>query len=162
MEVVRIGFHLTAKGSKVQRLTLFLAGVLGSAAVLLAAFAAHGLDEYVAQGPLGPQEARSFFETGLRNLMYHALCLGILGAAWPKLQRWLAGLALLGLLAGVVLFSGGLMWRALGGPEQIVPLVPVGGISYAVGWLLLALAAAWGNCCQPAGSEKSGAAPPAQ
>lgn len=127
-----------------QRLILTLSGLAGAAAVLLAAFAAHGLDEVLKQGSLPAEQARSFFNTGLRNLMYHALCLGILGAAWPRLLRFFGFLSLLAVLAGMVLFSGGLMYRAVGGPEQIVPLVPVGGISYAVGWGLLALAALFG------------------
>ncbi len=127
-----------------QRLVLVLAGLCGSAAVLLAAYAAHGLEEVIAQGNIPAAEARSFFETGLRNLMYHALCLGVLGGAWLRLNRFLGVLSLLALLGGVVLFSGGLMWRAVGGPEQIVPLVPAGGISYAAGWFLMALAALFG------------------
>ncbi len=127
-----------------QRLVLVLAGLCGSAAVLLAAFAAHALDGVIAKGSLPAEEARSFFETGLRNLMYHALCLGVLGGAWLRLNRFLGVLAFLALLGGVVLFSGGLMWRAVGGPEQIVPLVPIGGISYAAGWFLMALAALFG------------------
>ncbi len=134
-----------------QRLVLVLSGLCGSAAVLLAAFAAHGLDGMIAKGSLPADEARSFFETGLRNLMYHALCLGVLGGAWLRLNRFLGALAFLAVLAGVVLFSGGLMWRAVGGPEQIVPLVPVGGISYAAGWFLMALAALFGP--RAAGTE---------
>ena len=143
-----------------QRLVLVLAGLCGSAAVLLAAFAAHGLDQVIDQvhpaGGLSAEEARSFFDTGRRNLMYHALCLGVLGCAWLRLNRFLRPLAFLAIVAGVVLFSGGLMWRAVGGPEQVVPLVPLGGISYAAGWFLLALAALLG----PSGADPKPSAEP--
>ena len=143
-----------------QRLVLVLAGLCGSAAVLLAAFAAHGLDQVIDRvhpaGGLSAEEARSFFETGLRNLMYHALCLGVLGCAWLRLNRFLRPLAFLAIVAGVVLFSGGLMWRAVGGPEQVVPLVPLGGISYAAGWFLMALAALLG----PSGADSKPSAEP--
>ena len=44
-------------------------------------------------------------------------------------------------VAGMVLFSGSLYLLALGGPRWLGAVAPVGGLSFLVGWALLAWAA---------------------
>ena len=41
-------------------------------------------------------------------------------------------------LAGIILFSGSLYALALGGPRAFGPLTPLGGLSFMIGWVLLA------------------------
>ena len=47
--------------------------------------------------------------------------------------RW-AGIAM---VLGVLLFSGSLYLLALGGPAQLGPVTPVGGLAFVFGWLAL-------------------------
>ncbi|MFK7912404.1 MAG: DUF423 domain-containing protein [Pseudomonadales bacterium] len=47
--------------------------------------------------------------------------------------RW-AGIAM---VLGVLLFSGSLYLLALGGPSQLGPVTPVGGVAFLLGWLSL-------------------------
>ena len=115
---------------------LFAAGALSAAlAVLLGAFAAHGL-----KARLAP-EALVVFETGVRYHLAHAL--GLLAAAWAA-SRFDATRAARGgwlLLAGTVLFSGSLYLLALTGLRWLGLITPFGGVAFILGWVLLAMAA---------------------
>ena len=112
-----------------------LAGALSAAvAVMLGAFAAHGL-----RGRLTPELA-STFEVAVRYQMYHAL--GLLAVAWAS-ARWPGG-AMRGagilFVAGTVIFSGSLYLLALTGQKWLGAITPLGGLAFIAGWLLLA----WG------------------
>lgn len=112
-----------------------LAGALSAAvAVMLGAFAAHGL-----RGRLTPELA-STFEVAVRYQMYHAL--GLLAVAWAA-ARWPGG-AMRGagilFVAGTVIFSGSLYLLALTGQKWLGAITPLGGLAFIAGWLLLA----WG------------------
>src|SRR5262245_25215654 len=91
------------------------AAALGGAAVVLGAFAAHGLKSGLA-GPLDA-EALAAFETGVRYQMYHALALGLcaLLARSGAPPRWAARL----FVGGVLLFSGSLYLLALTGHKML-------------------------------------------
>jgi uncharacterized membrane protein YgdD (TMEM256/DUF423 family) len=117
-----------------------LGAAAGALAVLLGAFAAHGL-----KARLEPEHLLTF-ETGVRYQMYHALAI-LAAAALGGGRRWQA--AAVGLFAaGIVLFSGSLYllaardllgieaWRWLG------PVTPLGGLCFVAGWIALALGAA--------------------
>lgn len=114
----------------------YIAGlVFGVIAVILGAFAAHGLK------PLLSLEAMGTFETGVKYQMYHALLLLIIGNMRlnpaPVIQ-WIFYF----LLFGIILFSGsiyllatneltGLDFKILG------PVTPVGGSLLIFCWILL-------------------------
>ncbi len=117
------------------RIWLFLSALLGCLAVMLGAFAAHGLAQR-----LSPSQLVTF-ETGARYQMYHALAMGLAalagrGAAMPRAR---AAAALF--LAGILLFSGSLYGLALTGVRALGFLTPVGGVAFIAGWIALALAA---------------------
>ena len=104
--------------------TLVASGAaLGGLAVILGAFAAHGLKSKLAPSML------EVFHTGVEYQFYHALALlaaGILGSRW-------AGICF---LIGIVLFSGSLYaMSALNAPLGIV--TPIGGLFFIAGWILL-------------------------
>jgi uncharacterized membrane protein YgdD (TMEM256/DUF423 family) len=68
--------------------------------------------------------------------------LGLLFAGlWSLLSeaRWMGTVRLL-FLCGILLFCGGLYMWVLTDWKPFVLIVPLGGISFAAGWLLLALA----------------------
>lgn len=118
------------------RMFILVAALSGLLAVALGAFAAHGLKAQL------PAAALHSFQVGVQYQMYHALALlgvGILMAVKPQ---W-SGLKASGLafILGAFLFSGSLYGLALGGPRWLGPVTPLGGLSFMLGWLLLALAA---------------------
>lgn len=112
------------------------AAVLGGLAVVLGAFAAHGLKERLAPDLLAT------FEVGVRYHMYHALAMLAVAAAardlWPSTAATVACWAW---LAGVVIFSGSLYALALSGARWLGAVTPIGGVAFIVGWLALAVAA---------------------
>jgi uncharacterized membrane protein YgdD (TMEM256/DUF423 family) len=114
----------------------FIAGSLaGALAVMLGAFAAHGL-----KGRLSP-EALVVFETGVRYHMVHALALIAVSWAsdrWPGPWAWAAGWAF---VIGIAVFSGSLYFLALTGARWLGAITPLGGLLLIAGWIFLAIAA---------------------
>ena len=102
---------------------------------MLGAFGAHGL-----AGVLGEQGSATW-DTAVQYHLLHALALCLCGALIQVRARtslvvagWAFGL-------GILLFSGSLYLLALGGPRLLGPVTPVGGVSFIVGWVALALSA---------------------
>jgi len=114
---------------------LFIAALCGFLAVLLGAFAAHGLSGRLTPRLLG------VFDTGARYQMYHALAMGLAALAMRGQAQKRARLAAIAFLAGIVLFSGSLYLLALGGARGLAFVTPVGGLAFLAGWLLLGAAA---------------------
>ncbi len=109
--------------------------VAGALGVALGAFGAHGLKARVGA------EMLAVFETGVRYHLVHALALLAVGLAaerWPG--PWTAASGWL-FVAGVVVFSGSLYAMTLGGARWLGAITPLGGLSFILGWLCLAIAA---------------------
>lgn len=119
------------------RLFLMIAAISGFFAVIIGAFAAHGLKQILAP------EAIDVVKTGVQYQMYHALAL-LLVALWLSHKPDVRGLKAGGLafILGSLLFSGSLYALALGAPRWLGPVTPLGGLCFLIGWLLL-LTAAW-------------------
>ncbi len=119
------------------RLFLIIAAISGFLAVVIGAFAAHGLKQILAP------EAIDVVKTGVQYQMYHALAL-FLVALWRSHKPATPGLKASGLafILGSLLFSGSLYALAMGAPHWLGPVTPLGGLSFLIGWLLL-LVAAW-------------------
>lgn len=117
------------------RIWLFTAALLGAGAVILGAFAAHGL-----AARLDPR-ALAVFDTGARYHLAHALAMALAalamrGAARPRAQ---IAAALFG--GGILLFSGSLYLLAVTGIRALGMVTPLGGLCFIGGWVMLALAA---------------------
>ncbi len=116
---------------------LVCAGIYGVLGVGFGAFAAHGLEGMVNPERLG------WIETGALYQIFHALALVSLSLSGAS-GRPRAGVAVRvagGAFAlGGVLFPGGLYLAALFGWTWLMPVVPVGGGAFLVGWLALAAA----------------------
>lgn len=112
-------------------------GALGALlGVGLGAFGAHAL-----KGKLDP-EMMAVWQTAVLYHLVHALGMvlaGILAHLFPDAAgvRWGGWL----LLAGIVLFSGSLYLLAANGQRWLGAITPFGGISFLVGWGVLALSA---------------------
>lgn len=90
-------------------------------------------------------KATGTYETGVHYHMIHALGILITALLAGKLgesRKWLWANRLF--VIGIVLFSGSLYLMAITGWKWLGPITPLGGISFIVGWLLLA-SAAWTN-----------------
>ena len=119
---------------------MLAAGILGLTGVALGAMGAHALKVTLVER--GMTQA---WETAARYHLFHAVA-ALAVAAWVRAQPvggssrsmfWAARLWCLGTL----LFSGSLYWLALGGPNWLGPITPVGGLALMGGWLLVAIAA---------------------
>jgi uncharacterized membrane protein YgdD (TMEM256/DUF423 family) len=107
-----------------------LAGLNGLIAVGLGAYGAHGL----AHDP----HLQSLAERASQYQLVHALAVlaaDRLAESGRRTAHWAAGL----FVAGMVLFSGSLYWKALAAAPLPVPMVtPAGGMAFMAGWLVLA------------------------
>ncbi len=123
--------------------------LLAGLAVALGALGAHGLESRLKQPGMSLEKLAAGdkklhnFEVGVRYQMYHALALIVLGllasrgANSPSGMLQAAGFAF---LLGIVLFSGMLYGWIFTESKALVMLVPIGGVSFIVGWVLLGVA----------------------
>lgn len=103
-------------------------------AVLLGAFGAHTL-----KNSLAP-EMLTVYKTGVEYQFYHAIGLLIIGLIGFHIDsKWLKRSGLL-LTLGILLFSGSLYVLALTGIKVIGAITPIGGVSFVLGWIFLAVA----------------------
>ena len=112
---------------------LILGALNGFIAVVLGAFAAHGL-----KNALTP-DLLNTFQTGVQYHMYHALIMfgvGLLALHFPgnTLLRVSGYLFLL----GIVIFSGSLYALSLSGIRWLGAITPIGGVMFLAGWGVLA------------------------
>lgn len=114
---------------------LILAGLAGLTAVALGAFGAHGL-----RATLSP-EAMAVYQTGVLYHLIHAVALfGAALLARDATASALAGWAGYAFFLGIVVFSGSLYVLALTGQKWLGAITPLGGLSFIVGWALIAWA----------------------
>jgi uncharacterized membrane protein YgdD (TMEM256/DUF423 family) len=115
---------------------LLIAGaVLGILAIILGAFAAHGLEKLI------EADAVKTFETGVRYQMYHAFLLLILGSSSfvsIKSKKSIFYLVLIGLIS----FSGSIYGLALNTLlsfdfKTIAMFTPIGGLLLIVAWIVM-------------------------
>ena len=120
------------------RFWIITAALLGALGVLIGAMGAHLFTDAIVG------ERAVFFEKAWRYHMLHVFA--ILFCAWlvwvfdhglETHGSWSARLAALFFLLGIVLFSGVLYIQALAGGEPTIPLVPAGGISFILGWIMV-------------------------
>ena len=110
---------------------------LAGLSVLLGAFGAHSLKAHLTEKKLAT------FHTATEYLGYHALGLiviGILiyilkkGETAKKLKR-----SAIWIVVGIVFFCGSLYGLVFDGPRFLGPITPLGGLSFMIGWLTLAI-----------------------
>ena len=120
---------------RISRNTLVLGCVLAALAVLLGAFAAHGLKNYVSTDQI------QTFQTGVRYQFYHAfglICLGLISLhTGTDHFKW----SIISISLGVLFFSGSLYVIATTPIHQIStkllgPITPIGGLFMIGGWIL--------------------------
>ncbi|HKM36592.1 MAG TPA: DUF423 domain-containing protein [Thiopseudomonas sp.] len=115
------------------RYGIFIAAIFGATAVLLGAFAAHGLKHILSV------EHLAVLQTGVHYQFIHALALLLVALlAQQQASRALVYSAVFFTL-GILLFSGSLYLLVL---TPLTPgvVTPIGGVLLVLGWLSLAYA----------------------
>ena len=98
-------------------------------AVLFGAFGAHALPNLV------PEADVTVFRIGVRYQMWHALGVMILGVL-SLLKPLIFHKSAFFFLVGMIVFSGGLYLYELTQLSFFAMIVPVGGLSYMLGWVM--------------------------
>ncbi len=116
---------------------VMIGAIVAALAVAAGALGAHALEKILAE-----RQLRSF-ETAVRYQLFHAVGLILVGllAAQAPAEHWSwAGWLF---LVGVVLFSGGIYAWLSTGIQPFVHIVPIGGVLLILGWIVLAVVAAY-------------------
>lgn len=128
--------------------------LLGAIGVGLGAYHAHGLEKTLTSRDLEPEKLQremQNFDVGVRYEIYHALAIVLTGLlAWRAPSRWFHAAGVL-FLIGTMLFSGGLYYPVLAQTKLPWYLVPMGGMSLILAWLLLAAGALFSRPSEPLG-----------
>lgn len=118
---------------------LTVGGLFSGIAVILGAFAAHGLKAYVTPYLL------DVFQTGVQYQFIHAAALIACGillkiSQAEKAQKYFSRAAIC-FIIGIFCFSGSLYALALTGIKWFGPITPFGGLLFIIGWVLFVVAA---------------------
>jgi len=117
-----------------KKLFFITGSLLGMFAVILGAFAAHGLQQSVDAKRL------AVFHTGVDYQFYHSFALLVTGMLMHTFStsRLLkaAGIAF---IVGILIFSGSLYLYVFTANKVFGMIAPIGGTAFIVGWLLLTL-----------------------
>ncbi len=124
---------------------LVLGACLGALAVGLGAFGAHGLPKYydlldLTAGDALRHRGLANWEIAARYHIYHALALVLVGVLADRQRLWLLDAAGVAFFFGILIFSGCLYALSLTSTKILGAIVPMGGVLFIVGWVLLALA----------------------
>lgn len=119
---------------------LICGSLLGCLGVAAGSFGAHGLRTLLEATGRGDN-----WETAVRYCLYHALAILVIAIASALPQtahvRGLLGTAGSCFAVGTLIFSGCLAALALSGVRFLGAIVPIGGVLFLVGWVLITVAA---------------------
>ncbi|RJG51211.1 DUF423 domain-containing protein [Motilimonas pumila] len=124
---------------RISQTLLALAGLLGAFAVAFSAYASHSLMSSL------PTALQQHIQLAVNYHLVHALLMVIASiTALLHLDLWaqrFANLAATCCAAGILMFSGSFYIWALSGEKLLAKLTPVGGTSFILAWLFIALMA---------------------
>jgi len=116
---------------------LILGAFFAMIAVMLGAFAAHGLKDML------PPEKIEIFQKGVTYQFYHSFALLIVGIIYASYPFKSIRVATLFFVLGIIFFSGSLYLFPMLEVKNIdIPVIgrlitPLGGLCFIVGWILL-------------------------
>jgi uncharacterized membrane protein YgdD (TMEM256/DUF423 family) len=116
------------------RLLIATGALLLALATALGAIASHALAGTV------DVDALHSFETAVEYQFIHSLGLLAVGTLAERQPSKLLFAGAVLLLAGILLFCGGVYASSLDGPRWIARLAPTGGVSLIAAWLVVAFA----------------------
>ncbi len=122
------------------RTPLIVAAVAGALAVLIGAFGAHGLPDWLAKIGVDAEtlpRRLAQFDTGARYHLAHAIVLlGMIALPVKRSAAWRWSFWLF--VAGIVLFSGSLYVLVLTNTSWLGAITPIGGVCWIIAWVLIA------------------------
>jgi len=128
----------------VHRHLIAFTGLLGMLAVLIGAFGAHGLEDFLVSryGLSDDQVAKRLdqFDVGARYHLAHSvtlLAICLLPGFSPRAIRLIASF----MVAGIALFSGSLYLLVATNTPWLGAVTPIGGVCWIVGWLAITVSA---------------------
>ncbi len=113
------------------RRSLLLGTCLLTLGVIIGAFGAHGLSSMI-----GPGRAVTF-ETGVRYHFYHAFGIIIIGIIQQLFETLKLSGSFFSFLAGILFFSFNCYLYSITGIKIFAMLVPIGGVFFIIGWVML-------------------------
>jgi uncharacterized membrane protein YgdD (TMEM256/DUF423 family) len=115
---------------------MMLGSISAFLSVALGAFGAHLLKSKLST------EMLNVYQTGVQYHMIHSLALILIALLADRLgNSSLVNVSGWAILIGIVLFSGSLYALSLSGIKVLGAITPLGGVSFLLGWALLAIAA---------------------
>lgn len=121
------------KITKITRLFLIIASLLGASGVALGAYASHGL---AAWATLKEME---YFQLAVTYQLFHAITLLAVCLLSLFITNAFLIASKIAFVLGVILFSGSLYMYVLTGTKILGAITPIGGLFLIVAWLLIAL-----------------------
>lgn len=115
---------------------IVIGALLLSTGAMLSAYGFHGL------APTLTEEDRLAWRWAVQMQTYHALALilvSLLNDRFGPSKAWT--LARVVFVLGMIVFCGSIYVTKLGGPAAFGEIAPIGGTSFMVAWLLVALGA---------------------
>jgi len=113
------------------KIYLIIAAVFGFLAVATGAFGAHALKDII------PADKMDTFRTGVLYHLVHSVAL--LAIALSGNKNFIPGFVFIAV--GIVLFSFSLYIYSITGIKFLAMITPIGGLSFLVGWGMLAFIA---------------------
>lgn len=113
--------------------------VLAAAAVVMGAFGAHALEDYLAQFENGARRM-DVWKTASHYHIVHAIGLILVGLT-PSTRPRLINIAAWFLVIGILVFSGLLYVYSYTDIRILGAFVPIGGVAMIAGWITFAVAA---------------------
>lgn len=110
------------------RTVAIIMALVGASAVLFGAAGAHLLHL--------DARAMGIWQTAVGFHFWHALAFSLVAFAAPRGRA--RRVALWAFALGILLFCGSLYALALGAPDRLGIVTPVGGMAFVVGWLAMA------------------------
>jgi len=124
------------------RFWIFIAALLGGVAIAAGAIGVHALGDAVSV------ETKGIFRTGQQYHALHALALLAVGVVLLQSEgrrahfsTWSLQVAALAFLIGILCFSGGIYVQVAAGFSSSAGIVPLGGLSFMIGWTAFAIGA---------------------
>jgi uncharacterized membrane protein YgdD (TMEM256/DUF423 family) len=118
------------------KIFLMLGSLNAFLSVALGAFGAHALKSRLSPDML------NVYQTGVQYHMIHSIGLILIALLADKLgNSSMVNVSGWALFIGIVLFSGSLYALSLSGVKVLGAITPLGGVSFLLGWILLAIAA---------------------
>lgn len=111
-----------------------VAALLAAIAIMLGAYASHGMADWASVKQIGYVELASQYQ------LFHAIALIVISLLREFHTSKLLLASQLCLLSGCLCFSGSLYYLVFTGSKLFVMITPMGGSLLIIGWLLIAFA----------------------